>query len=48
MIVKRLNKEVEDPGGRTPGGGPKKGVPPFGGSFEKEFANFCVDVTASK
>ena len=37
FIVKCLNKEVEDPRGVQ-----KKR------SFEKEFANFCVDVTASK
>jgi hypothetical protein len=47
MIAKRLNK------GGTPERVHKRGSfeggdPLFGGSFEKEFANFCVDVTASK
>uniref|UniRef100_A0A6C0B593 Uncharacterized protein n=1 Tax=viral metagenome TaxID=1070528 RepID=A0A6C0B593_9ZZZZ len=40
MFVKCLNKEVEDPGGRTPGGGPKKGVPPFGGLLKKSLQTF--------
>jgi hypothetical protein len=47
MLAKRLNK------GGTPERVHKRGSfeggdPLFGGSFEKEFANFCVDVTASK